>query len=111
MSTKTVEFTDANFKDLALESDKPVLVDFWAVWCGPCKMIKPIIEELAGEYADKAVVGQLDVGPNPVTGSNYGITSIPTLLYIKDGKVVDKIVGAAPKSQIKSKLDAMLVTA
>lgn len=109
MSTKTVvEFTDNNFQSLALESDKVVLVDFWAVWCGPCKMIKPIIEELANEYEGKAVIGQLDVGPNPVTGSNYGIISIPTLLYIKNGKVVDKLVGAAPKSVIQGKLDAAM---
>lgn len=103
-----VEFTDANFEELALNSDKPVIVDFWAEWCGPCRMVSPLIAELAQEYDGKAVIGKLNVDQNPETSMKYGIRSIPTVLYIKGGEVVDKMVGAAPKQQYASKLDAVM---
>ena len=103
-----VEFTDANFEELALNSDKPVIVDFWAEWCGPCRMVSPLIAELAQEYDGKAVIGKLNVDQNPEISMKYGIRSIPTVLYIKGGEVVDKMVGAAPKQQYASKLDAVM---
>lgn len=103
-----VEFKDDNFKTLVLESDKPVLVDFWAEWCGPCRMVGPIVEELAGEYEGKAVIGKLNVDENANTSVEYGIRSIPTLLIFKDGKIADKIVGALPKAALKEKLEAVL---
>lgn len=103
--SKAIEITDANFEEL-LASDKPVLVDFWAEWCGPCKMIGPIVEELAGEYEGKAVVGKLNVDENPETSMRFGIRSIPTLLVLKGGQIVDKQVGAVPKSVLAQKLAA-----
>ena len=103
-----VEFTDANFEELALKSDKPVLVDFWAEWCGPCRMVGPLVAELSDEYADRAVIGKVDVDSNPEVSSKYGIRSIPTLLFIKNGEVVDKQVGAVSKSVLAEKLDAQL---
>jgi thioredoxin 1 len=103
---KPVEITDANFEALVLNSDKPVLVDFWAAWCGPCRAIAPMIEEISGEMDGKAVVGKLDVDTNPEISSRYGVMSIPTLLLFKDGKVVDKHVGVAPKSVIANKISA-----
>ena len=103
-----VEFTDANFEELALKSDKPVLVDFWAEWCGPCRMVGPLVAELSDEYADRAVIGKVDVDSNPEVSSKYGIRSIPTLLFIKNGEVVDKQVGAVSKSVLVEKLDAQL---
>lgn len=103
---KPITFTDDNFETEVLKSDKPVLVDFWAVWCGPCKMIAPIVEELAGEYEGKAKVGKLDVDNNQESAIKYGVRSIPTVLIFKDGKVVDTIIGAVPKVQIKQKLEA-----
>jgi len=103
-----IEITDANFEELVLKSDKPVMVDFWATWCGPCRMIAPIIEEIAGEYEGKAVVGKVDVDSNAGVAVNYGIRNIPTILFIKGGEVVDKQVGAAPKQALTKKLDAIL---
>ena len=103
---KPMEFTDKNFSKEVLQSDKPVMVDFWAVWCGPCKMIAPFIEELAGEFEGKAKVGKLDVDNNQETAIKYGVRSIPTVLIFKGGKVVDTIIGAVPKVQLKQKLEA-----
>ncbi len=105
---KPITFTDDNFETEVLKSDKPVLVDFWAVWCGPCKMIAPIVEELAGEYEGKAKVGKLDVDNNQESAIKYGVRSIPTVLIFKGGKVVDTIIGAVPKVQLKQKLEAAM---
>jgi thioredoxin 1 len=104
---KAIEITDANFEEI-LKSDKPVLVDFWAEWCGPCKMIGPIVEELAGDYEGKAVIGKVDVDSNPAVASALGIRSIPTLMFFKDGQIVDKQVGAVPKAVLAQKLNAQL---
>jgi len=101
-------FTDENFATEVLQSDKPVLVDFWAVWCGPCKTIAPLVEELAGEFEGKAKVGKLDVDNNQESAIKYGVRSIPTVLIFKDGKVHDTIIGAVPKVQLKKKLEAAL---
>jgi len=106
-----MEFTDANFQQEVINSDIPVLIDFWAVWCGPCKMIAPFIEEIAGEYEGKIKVGKLDVDNNPNVSMQYGIRSIPTLLIFRDGKVVDQIMGAVPKNMITAKLDSQLQVA
>lgn len=104
---KAIEITDANFSEV-INSDKPVLVDFWAEWCGPCKMIAPVVEELAGDYDGKAVVGKLDVDANPEVSAKYGIRSIPTLLVFKNGEIVDKQVGAVSKNVLAQKLDSQL---
>jgi thioredoxin 1 len=101
---KPIEVTDSNFEAEVLKSDKPVLVDFWAVWCGPCKMIAPTVEEIAKEYDGKLKVGKLDVDSNPQTAMKYGIRSIPTLLIIKDGQVVEQMVGAVPKRHMIEKI-------
>jgi len=103
-----IEFTDANFEQEVIKSDIPVLVDFWAVWCGPCKMIAPLVAELAGEYEGKVKIGKLDVDNNPQVSTTYGIRSIPTLLIFRDGKIADQIIGAVPKQAIAKKLDAQL---
>ena len=105
---KPITFTDESFETEVLQSDKPVLVDFWAVWCGPCKMIAPSVEELAVEFEGKAKVGKLDVDNNQESAIKYGVRSIPTVLIFKDGKVVDTIIGAVPKVQLKQKLEAAL---
>jgi len=102
------QFTDSSWEQEVLGSDKPVLVDFWAEWCGPCRMIGPLVEELSNEYDGKAVVGKLNVDENPGVASKYGIRSIPTLLVFKGGEVVDKIVGAVPKTMLAQKIDAQL---
>ncbi|MEN9344890.1 MAG: hypothetical protein RLZZ60_359 [Bacteroidota bacterium] len=102
------QFTDSSWEQDVLKSDKPVLVDFWAEWCGPCRMIGPLVEELANEYAGKAVIGKLNVDENPGVATKYGIRSIPTLLVFKGGEVVDKIVGAVPKNMLAQKIDAQL---
>jgi thioredoxin 1 len=108
MSGKAVEITDANFEEAVLKSDKPVLIDFWAVWCGPCRAVAPIVEELAGEYSGRAVIGKLDVDANRETAVRYGIQAIPTLLLVKDGEVADRIVGIVDKNGLRGRLDALL---
>lgn len=104
---KAIELNDANFDEI-MKSDKPVLVDFWAEWCGPCKMIGPVVEELAGEYEGKAVIGKLNVDENPEVTARFGVRSIPTLLVFKGGQIVDKQVGAVPKSVLAQKLAAQV---
>jgi len=103
----TIEVTDANFEEVVLKSDKPVIVDFWAEWCGPCRMVGPIVSELSDEYEGKAVVSKLDVDSNPGVSAKYGIRNIPTILFFKDGEIVDKQVGAVPKSNLETKLQAL----
>ena len=104
---KTIEINDTNFDEI-IKSDKPVLVDFWAEWCGPCRSIAPIVEELAEEYKGKVVVGKMDIDVNPNVPSKLGIRSIPTLAVFKNGEVVDKQVGLADKNTLAKKLDAQL---
>lgn len=103
-----LEITDANFEELVLKADKPVLLDFWAVWCGPCRMVGPLVEEISAEYEGKAVVGKVDVDSNPAVSAKFGIRNIPTILFFKNGEIVDKQVGAVPKQTIAGKLDAIL---
>jgi thioredoxin 1 len=104
---KAIVLNDANF-DATINSGKPVLVDFWAEWCGPCKMIGPVVEELANDYDGKAVIGKLNVDENPNVTARFGIRSIPTLLVFKGGQIVDKQVGAVPKSVLAQKLEAQV---
>jgi len=103
-----LEVTDSNFNDMVLKSEKPVIVDFWAEWCGPCRMVGPIVEEVGRDYNGKAVVVKIDVDANPGTTARYGIRNIPTILFFKNGEVADKQVGAVPKSVIVNKLEALL---
>ena len=105
------EFTDANFKEKVISSDKLTVIDFWAEWCGPCRAIGPVIEELSKEYADKVNIGKVNVDLNPQLSMDYGITSIPAILFVKDGKVVDKLVGAQPKGNFVKKIEAHLAAA
>ena len=102
------EFTDTNFNETAIEKGGVVLIDFWAAWCGPCRMIAPIVEELAAEYDGKALIGKVDVDQNPEVAMKYGIRSIPTLLVLKDGEVVDKHIGTASKQVLAGKLEDQL---
>lgn len=101
----TLHLTDTNFKKEVLDSGLPVLVDFWAVWCGPCKMIAPFLEELAKEYDKKIKIGKLDVEESPKTATHYGIMSIPTLIFFKNGKITDQISGSLTKSELKAKIE------
>jgi thioredoxin 1 len=104
MAGHLVEFTDANFKSEVLEADGPVLVDFWAPWCGPCRALTPIIEQLAGEYSGRVKVGKVNTDDNNQTASGFGISSIPTVMVFKNGEMIDKVVGVPPKAHF----DAML---
>jgi len=103
-----LEVTDSTFEEVVLKSEVPVIVDFWAVWCGPCRVIGPVVEEIGEEYGDKAKVVKLDVDNNNQTAMKYGIRNIPTLLFFKNGEVVDKQVGVVPKPTLVKKLDALL---
>ena len=103
-----LEITDQNFEELVLKSDKPALVDFWAEWCGPCRMIGPIVEDLAQEYDGKAIIGKVNVDNNSEISAKYGIRNIPTILFFKDGKEVDKQVGVVPKDTLAEKIDSLL---
>ncbi|MDG1350161.1 MAG: thioredoxin [Crocinitomicaceae bacterium] len=103
-----LEITDANFDELVLKSEKPVVVDFWAEWCGPCRMIGPLINEMSKEFEGKALVGKVNVDQNANVSAQFGVRSIPTVLFIKNGEVVDKSVGAVPKATLEAKLNALL---
>ena len=103
-----LEFTDGNFQTGVLESDKLSVIDFWAEWCGPCRAIGPVVEELAKDYEGKVNIGKVNVDQNPQVSTQYGITSIPAILFIKGGEVVDKQIGAAPKSVLEKKIQAHL---
>ena len=106
--SKTKELTDSNFAEEVEKSDTPVLVDFWAELCGPCRMVGPVVDEIAGEYEGKVKVGKVNVDINPQVSVKYGIRSIPALLIFKNGEVVDQIIGAVPKTHITKQLDAQL---
>ena len=106
--SEPIALTDDNFSEEVLQANEPVLVDFWAAWCGPCRMVAPIVEELAGEYDGRAKVCKLDVDAAQKTAGEFGIRSIPTLLIFKERKVADQVIGAVPKTQITEKLDAVL---
>jgi len=108
MAGNTVTVTDASFADDVLNSDKPVLVDFWATWCGPCRMVAPVLEEIAGEHADKITIAKLDVDANPTVARDYQVLSIPTLILFKGGEPVKQIVGAKPKAALLNDLSDYL---
>jgi len=103
-----IDVTDEKFEEEVLKSEVPVIVDFWAEWCGPCRMVAPIVKELSEEYGDKILVAKMDVDSNPNTAVQFGIRNIPTILFFKNGAVADKQVGAVPKAMLASKLDALL---
>ena len=106
--TKPVTVTDSNFEDEVINAEEPVLVDFWAAWCGPCRMIAPMIEELADEFDGRAKITKMDVDSNPQTAMQFGVRSIPTLLFFKDGEVVDQLIGASSKRTLSDKLDVLV---
>lgn len=108
MSGKVQEITEQNFQQAILEAGKPAVVDFWAEWCGPCRVVGPVVEEVAEDFGDRIVAGKLDVDSNREIAMRYGIQAIPTLLFFKNGELADKIVGAVDKRSIASKLDALL---
>jgi len=103
-----LEITDGNFNDVVMAANQPVVVDFWAAWCGPCKMLTPVIEEMSKEYDGQAIIGKVNVDLNPNVSAQFGVRSIPTVLFIKNGEVVDKSVGAVPKATLDAKLRALL---
>jgi thioredoxin 1 len=104
----TVEITDTNFQDVVINAGKPAIVDFWAEWCGPCRMLTPVVKELSTEFEGRVVVGKVDVDSNPGISAKYGIRNIPTILFFKDGQVVDKQVGVVPKGALVNKIEALL---
>lgn len=106
--SKPVQITDDTFENEVIQSDKPVVVDFWATWCGPCKMIAPILEEVAEEMSERVKIAKLDVDSNNKTAAKYNIMSIPSLLFFKNGELVDQVVGAIPKAQLVSRLEKVL---
>jgi thioredoxin 1 len=108
MAANAVEITDANFDEMVLNAGKPVLIDFWAVWCGPCRAVAPIVEEIADEYDGRAVIAKMDVDQNKQIATQLGIQAIPTLLLVKDGQIADRIVGMVDKKSLAAKLDALL---
>ena len=108
MAGKALEVTDDNFHDVIMNADVPALVDFWAVWCGPCRVVAPIVEELAEEYAGRAVIGKMDVDQNKQVAIQLGIQAIPTLLLVKGGQIADRIVGVVDKNSLRARLDALL---
>ena len=103
-----MEVTDSTFDDVVLNSTKPVMVDFWAEWCGPCRMVGPLVEELAAQYQDQAIITKIDVDSNPGVSAKFGIRNIPTILFFKNGQIADKQVGAVPKNILENKLKALL---
>jgi len=111
MSDNVHQFTDATFEEDVINSQQPVLIDFWAVWCGPCRMVAPVMEELANDYAGKVKVGKLDVDHNQKTAMNFAIRSIPTILMFKNGRVVDSIIGAVPKQNLVNMIEKHLTPA
>ena len=108
LNTMALEITDATFEDVVLKSDKPVVVDFWAAWCGPCRMVGPIIDEVSNEYEGKAVVGKVDVDANQQFAAKYGVRNIPTVLVFKDGEIVNRQVGVSPKKAYTDAIEAVL---
>jgi len=108
MAGKAVEVTDSNFEDVIMNAEVPALVDFWAVWCGPCRAVAPIVEELAEEYDGRAVIAKMDVDQNKQVATQFGIQAIPTLLLVKGGQIADRIVGVVDKNSLKARLEALL---